>query len=304
MILLPVLALGAVGLWQLQKDRAAALAEAREEAEAVLAEVLELAEVIADPEGLGGTISNDALLVWPESMPSVPVPSESEQVPPSALQLMEIMDAEDMPAEEKTEALVELVKLNEANPSFDSAKTNAGLSVKKLALRNALRFGSEAKISASRLHELAIRLVEAAIAQPSMFTDRFIADATTYIANPKTDERWQSLIEKWDNQQVARTFFRENQPEVDRLSARLPQLEPGVEKTSTAAWIESGQWFYCKMTRSTSRIKVHAIPAEALTGLAHAVLKKLNLPEHLGLRLTLDGRTILGEPGSRCARDG
>ena len=235
MILLPVLALGAVGLWQLQKDRAAALAEAREEAEAVLVEVLEeevsFASTFPYPFGFDGSVKmiTEGARSTPTPIPPVPVPPADGLASPSFIQLMEIMDAENLSPKEKAEALFELVERNRGKQSFDRAITAAGFSVKQLAMRNALRFGSEAGLNRYRLRNLARDFAQEVIYRPSILTEQFVEEARRYIIDPETDRRWGTNIRQWDREQRSRKFIRENQPELDRLRAQLPQLEFGIE---------------------------------------------------------------------------
>ena len=173
LILIPVLALGAVGLWQLRQDRAAALAEARAEAEQPLEDVLKKGKLIASPFTVEGTwtilLAPDGETVnWPKRIPSVPIPNPEPS--PDADALFAILDDATLAPIDKAEALHALSKELD---KIGDASTAAGLSVKQLALHNALQFGKEAEIAPLELRSWASHLAGWAISgRPSVLTER------------------------------------------------------------------------------------------------------------------------------------
>ena len=155
MILGPVLALGVFGIWQLRRERAAAVVAAADEAELHARQVLAAGRfLLTDPEWPLNTPldqNGEPLLapLYPE------VPQSVVSASPQALELRSLMTHHDLAAAERSIAAAQLAERSEG-------ATASGLPLRPLAWRLALSSGMQAARPAPELRDLAEKLVESA----------------------------------------------------------------------------------------------------------------------------------------------
>lgn len=290
MILVPVLALGAVGLWQLRQDRAAALAEARADAEGILEEVLEVGKFL--PRCDQGTESPTAIfsssgeVSWPKLIPLVPSPSAISN--PHADKFNLILSDPILTSSEQAYALHELV-LEE-----NGGTTAAGFSIKQLALRNALRFGKEAGIESSTLRKWALDLTVDVVKNPTILSQRLLLEAREFhLAPPEETDSWNQELETWDRAEASRKFLHEHSVAVQRFLSDLANQD---DEANVSKWIETNPDIFCEVRKETAEIFLTAFSAETIGQRAGDRLKLISLPRHLGIRLSLAERLIHGDP--------
>ena len=273
MILLPVLALGAVGLWQLRQDRAAALAEARSDVEKVLEEALKIEKLLPQSDLETAVFSSTGERIWPKPIPLIPSPTSTAN--PHAEKLNEILGDPTLTPSGQAHALHELASLDK------SGTTSAGLPVKQLALRNALRFGKEAEMEAPTLRQWSSDLTAEAVKNPTLLSEKFLREARAFDPAPS------GQTEAWDRAQSSREFLRQNASEIQSMVG---------QKTPLSKWLGTEPDIYCQLRSNSGEISLTALPAERLRQRAGELLKNLTLPRHLGIRLSLAGRLIHGDP--------
>ena len=286
MILVPVIALGVVGLWQLRQDRAAALAEARADVEDELEQLLKI----------GGSIPNsdeadtptaiflaDGELTWPEPIPLVPKPTAAFN--PHADKLEHILSDPRLSPSEQAHALRELASIE------NSGTTTAGFPVKQLALRNAIQLGKDAEIEATTLQSWASDLIVDAIKHPTILSEKLLSEAKTFHTGSSLS--WSQELAKWDRAQFSRKFLQKNSSTIQSL---LSELTDQGDEESLAKWIGTASDIFCSLRKDSEEISLNALSAESIRQSIEARIESISLPRHLAIRLSLDERLVYGDP--------
>lgn len=290
MILLPVLALGAVGLWQLRQDRAAALAEARAAVEGKLEEAIQVGSSVLTtgprPETATAIFSANGEVSWPESIPLVPSPNSASN--PHAEKLNQIMGDPRLTLSEQAHALHELASME------DCGATAAGFQVRQLALRNALLFGKEVKIEAVTLRDWAFDLTVDAVKHPTILSEKLLLEAREFNTDPPAKETaWNRALESWDRAHASRQFLQEHGSAIQGLLNGLTNQD---DEATLSKWIGTGPGIFFKLRKDPEEISLYALTAEGISQNAATGLKPISLPRHLGIRLTLGDRLVFGDP--------
>jgi len=311
MILGPVLALGAVGLWQLRQDRATALSEARVEAEGQLEKLLPRLKF----DHLGGKGSSlileiDSLeLVNPIPFPEIPIPNATPS--PQAEAMDALLEDENLDLAEKANALADLAKKGGFTPS--------GISVKKLALHNAIRIGKEAGVERWHLEAWATFLYMDAIRDhPSAMSQRLMDEAAEYYgpaSKPGSMANFRRSFDQrgnWISDQNARRGYRENAAGIHKMANAFKNGSARNSDGGVTGWIGSAPVVYCSVEDMSVEVETSYVkqrwgkPMDALWVLLFPfddmaqraedlVPEELLLSPNRGVRISLDRRTIYEE---------
>lgn len=292
MIIVPVLALGAVGLWQLRKDRAAALADARAEVEDKLEQVLGFAKSVPIVEERSGTpdiiFSHEGEVLWPKLIPLVPSPLVGAN--PHAERLNQLLTDPRLSQSEQSLALHELA-LEE-----NSGVSTAGFPVRQLALRNALRFGKEAGFDKATLKDWAFDLIVDAVKHPTILSARLIEEAKEYRGDSFEETgSWNRELESWSRAEASGKFLRENASVVQGL---LTEVGDQDRQATVSKWIGTDSEVFGQLRQDDQEAFLYLQTLEEIRKRVEDRIEEISIPRHLGIRLKLGGRLVFGDPAA------